>query len=155
MHQELSLSSSLGMFYHLPKWLFGSNTSLFHLDCSFYFSLIYKAVSLQTSLQDLQVVLQHGAAGWARSRPGALHHPVVAGGALCLRRRLPAGWRGAGEARAQQRLLWLIGWKSMVVTMITASVRLKPDKVRTIKQKPRSGSGKMWLLQHWSAGTVF
>lgn len=116
------------MFYHLPEWLFGSNTALFHLDRSFYICLTYKAVSLQTSLQDLEVVLQHGAAGRARSRPGALHHPVGAGGALRLHRRLPAGWRGAGAAGAQQGLLWLIGWNSAVAMVINVSVLLKWEK---------------------------
>lgn len=65
-------------------------------------------VSLQAGVQDLQVLLQHAAAGQAGSGPRALHRPDVFRRVVLLRRQFPAGRGGAGEARAPRRFLRLI-----------------------------------------------
>lgn len=89
---------------------------------------IYIFFSLQTSVQNLQVVLQHGAAGRARHGPGTLHHPDGLGRALLLHRQLHSEWRGTREAGGKQGVLWRIYRTSLVAVTINWSVWPTQDK---------------------------
>lgn len=86
--------------------------------CVFFFFF------LQTSIQNLPVVLQHAAVGRARAGPRALHHPHGFRGTVLLHRPLCDGRRGAREAGRKKEPLWRRSYRrALVAILIGGSVK--------------------------------
>lgn len=102
----------------------GTKSYLHKLLIDFSLS-VFPDFSFQTSIQNLQVVLQHAAAGRARPWPWALHHPHGFRGAVLLHWPLRDDRRGAREAGRKKELLWRRSYRRSTLAAILISRSLK------------------------------